>query len=71
VSIDNLIPVLKTQFPTATYRHPFNGFFSRKNKVSQHQKGKTILDFNEARDHRVAVASVRPYANYLHLSPDR
>jgi len=29
------------------------------------------LDFNEARDDRVAVASARPYANYLHLAPDR
>jgi len=29
------------------------------------------LDFNEARDDRVAVASAGPYANYLHLAPDR
>ena len=31
----------------------------------------TILDFNKARDDRVAVASAGPYANYLHLAPDR
>jgi len=39
--------------------------------VSQHQKGKTILDCNEARDDGVAVASAGPYANHLHLTPDR
>jgi len=37
--------------------------------VSQYQKGKTNLDFIEARD-RVAVASAGPYAS-LHLAPDR
>ena len=31
----------------------------------------TILDFNEARDDRVAVASSGAYANHLHLAPDR
>jgi len=29
---------------------PFDGFFSRTSWVSRHQKGRTILDFNEARD---------------------
>jgi len=29
------------------------------------------LDFNEARDDGVAVASAGPYANHLHLVPDR
>jgi len=29
------------------------------------------LDFNEARDDGVAVASAEPYANHLHLTPDR
>ena len=38
--------------------------------VSRHQKGKTILDFDEARDDGVAVASAEPYANHLHLAPD-
>jgi len=27
------------------------------------------VDFNEARDDGVAVASAEPYANYLHLTP--
>jgi len=51
--------------------HPFNGLFSRTTWVSQHQKARTILDFNEARYDRVALASAGPYANHLHLTPDR
>jgi len=38
--------------------------------VSRYQKGKTNLDFTEARRQRVAVASAGPYAS-LHLAPDR
>jgi len=30
--------------------HPFNGPFSRTTQVSRYQKGKTNLDFTEARD---------------------
>ena len=33
-----------------TYIHPFNGPLSRTTWVSQYQKGKTNLDFTEARD---------------------
>jgi len=29
------------------------------------------VDFNEARDNEVAVASAEPYANDLHLAPER
>jgi len=43
----------------------FNGF-SRTTSVSQ--KGRTTMDFNEAMDDGVAVG---PYANHLHLAPDR
>jgi len=50
---------------------PFNGLFSRTTWVSQHQKGRTILDFNEASDNGVAVASAAPYANHLHHTPNR
>ena len=32
------------------HTHPFNGSFSRTTWVSQYQKGKTNLDFTEARD---------------------
>ena len=33
-----------------THTHPFNGFFSGTTRVSRYQKGKTNLDFTEARD---------------------
>jgi len=33
-----------------THTHPFNGPFSRTTRVSWYQKGKTNLDFTEARD---------------------
>jgi len=35
------------------------------------QKVSTNLNFNEARDDGVAVASAGPYADQLHLVPDR
>jgi len=34
----------------STHTQPFNGPFSRTTRVSQYQKGKTNLDFSEARD---------------------
>jgi len=33
-----------------THTHPFNGPFSGTTRVSRYQKGKTDLDFTEARD---------------------
>ena len=33
-----------------THTHPFKGPFSRTTRVSRYQKGKTNLDFTEARD---------------------
>jgi len=33
-----------------THTHPFNGSFSGTTRVSRYQKGKTNLDFTEARD---------------------
>jgi len=59
---------------TTTTQHLLNGLFSRPTWVSRHQKGKTSLDLNEARDDGVfgmAVASAGPYANSLHLAADR
>jgi len=41
---------------THAYTLPFNNLFS-------------ILDFNEAGDDGVAVASAGPYTDYLHLAP--
>jgi len=35
---------------THTHTHTFNGPFSRITRVSRYQKGKTNLDFTEARD---------------------
>jgi len=35
---------------THTHTQPFNGPFSRTTQVSRYQKGKTNLDFSEARD---------------------
>ena len=35
---------------THTHTHPFNGPLSGTSRVSQYQKGKTNLDFTEARD---------------------
>jgi len=35
---------------THTHTHPFNGPFSGTTQVSRYQKGKTNLDFSEARD---------------------
>jgi len=37
-------------YNTHTHTHPFNGPLSRTTQVSQYQKGKTNLDFTEARD---------------------
>jgi len=54
--------------------HLFIGLISRTTRVKQYQKGKTGLDLNEATDDMVlgmAVASAGPYANNLHLAPDR
>ena len=34
----------------STHTHPFNGPFSGTTQVSRYQKGKTNLDFTEARD---------------------
>jgi len=37
-------------FDSYTHTHPFNGPFSGTTQVSQYQKGRTNLDFTEARD---------------------
>ena len=41
---------LSALFHTTTHTHPFNGPLSRTTRVSRYQKGKTNLDFAEARD---------------------
>ena len=57
---------------TITYIHPFNGPFSGTTQVGRYQKGKTNLDFTEARDsewqwHQLGHMQVAS----LHLAPDR
>ena len=37
-------------FALLTHTHPFNGPFSGTTQVNRYQKGKTNLDFTEARD---------------------
>ena len=39
-----------------THTHPFNGLFSGTTRLSQYQKGKTNLDFTEARDSGISWA---------------
>ena len=40
----------KYKYITHTHTHPFNGPLSGTTRVSRYQKGKTNLDFTEARD---------------------
>ena len=44
------VPPLTAALFYCTYTHPFNGPLSRTARVSRYQKGKTSLDFTEARD---------------------
>ena len=44
------VPKLCVLTQTHTHTHPFNGPFSGTTQVSRYQKGKTNLDFTEARD---------------------
>jgi len=45
------ITIIKVaQIATQTHTHPFNSSFSGTTQVSQYQKGKTNLDFTEAKD---------------------
>jgi len=45
-----LLYAIVTYTHTPTHTHPFNGAFSRTTQVSRYQKGKTNLDFTEARE---------------------
>jgi len=66
------VPIIpKSSALEETNKHPFNGLFSRTTWVIQHQKGRTILDFNEARDDGVAVESVGLYTGHVHLTANR
>ena len=45
---------------TQTHTHPFNGTLSGTTRVSRYQKGKTNLDFTEARDSEWQLGDVIP-----------
>jgi len=65
---DNYTVVEKNPDPYET----LNGLFATTTWVSQYQKGKTWLDLNEERDYGAWGRHIcKPYANNLHLSPDR
>jgi len=53
-----------------THTHPFDGPLSGTTQVSQYQKGKTNLDFTEARDSGWQWHQLSHNAS-LHLAPDR
>ena len=63
--------LMSTKLPKQEQPHPFNGLFSRTTWVSQYQESGTILDFNKASDDGVAIATVGPHADHVHLTPDR
>ena len=61
----NVVNVVHLFF--TVYLHPFNGPFSGTTQVSQYQKGKTSLDFTEARDsewqwHQLALCKSAPHS---------
>ena len=50
---------------THTHTHPFNGPLSGTTQVSRYQKGKTNLDFTEARDSEWQTDASTPPLNFL------
>ena len=44
------VPIPAGSLLEYTHTHPFNGLLSGTTRVSRYQKGKTNLDFTEARD---------------------
>jgi len=55
---------------TIDKKHPFNGPFTKTTWVSQYQKGKTNLDFTEARDsewqwHQLGICKSAPRSRQI------
>jgi len=50
VKSDNAVLLTKSQYAPRSHTHMFNGPFSGTTQVSRYQKGKTNLDYTEARD---------------------
>ena len=63
----NLLRICCTTTTTTSVKQPF--FLDKLGKPAPERQNH--LDFNEERDNGVAVASAGPYANHLHLVPDR
>jgi len=68
----------RSSFITTTTLHPCNGLFSRTVWVSRHQKGRTILYFNEVRDdgwqwhkldHMIIICTSLQTENHASTSP--
>ena len=56
--------------PIHTHTHPFNGPLSGTTRVSRYQKGKTNLDFTEARDsewqwHQLGICKSAPRSRQI------
>jgi len=51
--------------------HAFNGLYFQHNVGKPAPEKQTILDFTGARDDVTTVVSAGPYANHLHLAPDK
>ena len=65
---------IKNTNATTTALHPFNGLSSRTTWVSRYQKGRNQSGYKSGKrlwDFGMAVAPAGPYANNLHLVPDR
>jgi len=58
-------------FTTCYYNTSIQRPLFQQNPGKSAPEKQTILDFNKARDDGVAVASAGPYANHLHLAPDK
>jgi len=56
---------------THTHTHPLNSPLSGTTQVSQYQRGKTNLDFTEARDSEWHWHQLDYNYASLHLAPDR
>ena len=71
IHIPSKLPVITCHVKTVTalmiHTHLFNGPFSGTTQVGRYQKGKTNLDFTEARDSEWQWHQM----GRLHLTPDR
>jgi len=64
-----MLPVARKSWQN-THTHLFNGLFSETNQISGYEKGKTSLDFTEARDSEWQWHQLGCMPS-LHLAPDR